>query len=225
MKIGVFFSIFCLLALPLFAQADYARIAPGATDRLEALRNKPTPVRPTTVTLLGEKWWYMDIDTHAFTDQASFKNVVEILQDVDGWEKTFNGRRTKSRASVVSREDGVVIADFVNTQIVPFLRIQFSVPFRTSVKVLESTDTKFLYEIWQIPRDSETNDKMRNLYWVFYVEEVTINGKNYVYARTYNRNNTFVNFSLPNIRNTIERSGDNANEDSLLLLLNAAKAL
>ena len=224
MKTSIFFSVFCLLGLPLFAQADYARIAPGAEDRLEALLNNPAPVKPTTVTLLGEKWYHLDIDTHAFTDQASFKRVVEILLDIDGWGKTFHGRRTRSRASVVSRDDNEIIADFVNTQIVPFLRIEFSVPFRTSVKILESTDTKFLYEIGQIPRDSETNDKMKNLYWVFYVEEVTINGKNYVYARTYNRNSTYVKFSLPNIKNIVERSGDNANEDTLQALLNVAKA-
>jgi len=230
MKTRIFFSIFCLLGLSLFAQTDYAktdydyaRIASGAAEQLETLLNKPTLVKPTPVTMVGEKWYHMDIDTHAFTDQGSFKKAVETLLNIDGWGKTFYSRRTRSKAAVVSREDHEIIADFVNTQIVPFLRIEFSVPFRTAVKVLESTDTRFFYEIRQIPEDSKTNDKMRNLYWVFYVEEATINGKNYVYMRTYNRNETYVKFSLPNITNIVERSSNHANEDTLTALLNAAK--
>jgi hypothetical protein len=214
--------ILCAAGLPLCAQADTAQLAPNAENQVAVLLNKPAMVSPAAAKPLGKNWFTLELDTHVFTDQASFKQIVAVLLDIENQDKTFDGKKNKLRASIVSRGAGETIVDFVSVTPAP-LGIQIKTTYRASVKTLEYTDTKFLCEIKQLPQDTNSNKDNKNLYATRYVEEVTIGGKKYVYIRVYSTDD--INASiLPGAKNTLENSSAPANEEALLLIINAAKA-
>jgi hypothetical protein len=160
------FAIFLLFTLPLFAQTGAAGLAPGAGNQLAELLNKPAAVKPATATpaaALGKSWFNVELDHHCFTDQAGFKQIVAVLLNIEGQENNSGGKKTKLKAVIASRENDRIIADFESVTQGP-LGIQFTTTYRAAVKILENTDTKFICETRQIPRDSETNNKMKNLY-------------------------------------------------------------
>ena len=215
MKIRCIFSIFYLLSLPLFAQAE---IAPGALDNWEALLNKPAVVRPVRAAQLERNWYNVNLDSHMFTDQASFRQIVSVLNDVENYGNIFDGRSTKLRTDIVSRENNEMIVDITSTTIA-FIR--FTIRYRASIKVLENTNTRFISEVRQT--DNETNGQIRNYHSIRYVEDVTINGRKYTYIRIGSVSDTYVGIRLSNIINTIERNSVSSNEDTLNMIVSAAR--
>ena len=114
-----------------------------------------------------------------------------------------------------------MIADIVSITPAP-LGIQIKTSYRTSMRTLEHSDTRFLFEIRQLPSDSDANKDIRHFSAQRFVQEVIIDGKKYVYIRVLSRNE--VNGSvLPNAKNTFERNAGPANEELLLLIIDAAK--
>jgi hypothetical protein len=221
MKTYSFILVLFLAGLPLSAQTDAARIAANAQNKLAELLNKPAMIKPATANPLGRNWFGVELDTHVFTDQASFKQIVDVLLDIEGQNKTFDGKKNKLRSNIVSRTSGETIVDFISVTPAP-LGIQIKTYYRASVKIMEHTDTKFICEIRQFAQDSSSNKDVKNLSAIRYVEEVTINGKKYVYIRIYSTND--VNASiLPNAKSTLEKNSPPANEEALQLIIEAAK--
>jgi len=214
MKTRFIFTALIFLALPVFAQIEQAGIAPGATGRLADLLNKPAVVKPATATS-QRNWYTTEMDAHVFTDQASFRQIVEVLRDIENTEKHFTGKNARLRASVVSRGNNETIADF--TSVTPPLTRHYQV----SVKIPANTDTVFVSETRQTPDDNETNRGMRNFSSLRYVEELTIDGKKYTYIRAFNVNDVYI--PLPVTRSTVERNSDAVNLETLQLIIEAAR--
>jgi hypothetical protein len=216
------FPVFCLLALPLFAQQQ-ARIASGAESQVSVLLNRAAAVKPSKATALGKGWFNVEFDSHVFTDQASLKQVAAVLWDFDKQEKYFSGKKIKLSAAVVSRQSDEIIVDFNSNT--PVLGIRFLMPYRATVKILENTDTKFVFEIRQTAQDSETNTKTRNLYSIRYAEEVTVNGKKYIYIRAYNKNDVNAHLNFSGVKGTVEKNSDATNEETLDMAIESAKTM
>jgi hypothetical protein len=222
MKKYLLFTFFCFLVFPLFAQAGIAQLAPGAENQLSTLLNKPALVKPAEALPLGKNWFNMELDAHVFTDQASFKQVVSVLGDLENHDKIFDGKRNKKKASIISRTADGTIADIVSITPAP-LGIQIKTSYRVIVRTLEDTPTKFLCEMRQTPEDSNSNKDIKNLVTFRYAQELVINGKTYTYIRIYSIDD--VNGSvLPNAKKTFENNSGPANEETLLLIIEAAKA-
>ena len=215
-----FFYLFALL--PLCAQ-EGARIAPGAESRLLALLNKPAAVKPSYATSLGKGWFNVEFDSHVFTNQASFDQIVAVLLDFNKQEMYFSGKKIKLKANIVSRENDEMIVDF--NSFTPVLGIRFSMPYRAVVKILESTETKFVFEIRQTAEDSKTNEKTKNLYSIRYAEEINVNGVKYTYVRAYNKNDVNGHFNISGAKNLVEKNSDATNEETLEMAIEAAKKL
>ena len=215
MKIICVFSVFCLFSMPLFAQPE---MASGALDNWPALLNKPAVVRPVKSAQLERNWYNVDLDSHIFTDQASFRQIVSVLTDVENYGTIFDGRRTKLRTGIVSRTDNEMVVDITSITIA-FIR--FTIDYRASVKILENTGARFISEVRQI--DSRSNDQIKNYHSIRYVEDVKINGKNYTYIRISSLSDTYVGIRLPNITNTIETNSISSNEDTLNMIIDAAR--
>jgi hypothetical protein len=202
----------------LFAQTE---IAPGARGQIAELLNKPAMVKPAAVTPLGRSWFTLEADAHVFTDQVSFRQVQATFNDLDHQNEVFDGKKGKLLATVVSRSAGETVFDFVAVTIAP-LGIQLKTPYRASVKITRNTGSVFAAEIRQLSQNSDTNKNIKNLFAARYAEEVTINGKNYTYIRIYTINE--VNSSvLPNAKNVLENNTAPVNEESLQLIIEAAK--
>ena len=222
-KTHLVFSLFCLFGIPLFGQTNALQIARGAENQLSSLLNKPAMVTPPlTAPLAGKgKWYNLELDSHIFTDQASFKQIVDVLYNLEKQNQVFDGKKSKMNGTVVSRSGNETIMDFVSTAFGP-LNIRVKTSYRASVRFLQNTDTKFSSEIRQLPDDSESNKDIKNLITSRYAEEVTINGKKYTYIRIYSRDE--VNTSiLPNAENLLKNNSGPANEEALLLIIEAAK--
>ena len=215
MKVRCIFSVFCLISLPLFAQAE---MASGALNNLAALLNKPAAVKPVKTIQLERNWYSVDLDSHIFTDQASFRQIVSVLTDIENYGTIFDGRRTKLKTGIVSRASDEMVVDITSITIA-FIR--YSIDYRASVKILENTDTRFIIEIRQL--DNSTNEQIKNYHSIRYAEEVKLNGKNYTYIRINSLNDTYVGLRLPNITNMIETNSVSSNEDILGMIIDAAK--
>ena len=215
MKIKCIFSFFYLLSLPLFAQQE---MASGAMENWAALLNKPAVVKPVKSAQLERNWYNVELDSHMFTDQAGFRQIVSVLADVENYGTIFDGRRTKLRTGAVSRADNEMVVDITSITIT-FIR--FTIEYRASVKILENTGVRFISEVRQI--DSRTNDQIRNYHSIRYAEEVKINGKSYTYIRIGSLSDTYVGIRLPNITNAIETNSISSNEDTLNMIIDAAK--
>ena len=221
MKTHLFLIVLCLIKFPLFAQDSIARIAPGAETRLAELLNKPAMVSPATAVPLGRNWFTLEGDTHVFTDQASFNQVIATLLDFENHDSIFNGTRNRRQLQIVSRTGDEIIADMVSITVAP-LGIQIRSAYRVSMRTIEKTDTRFIFELKQLPQDSDSNRDIKNHTAIRYVQEVTIDGKNYTYIRIFSRNDVNAGV-LPNARNTFERNAAPANEENLQLIINAAE--
>lgn len=216
MKSRLFFLVLYVLSLPLFAQAE---IAPGALDNYAALLNKPAVVKPPTAAQLEKNWYHVGLDSHVFTDLAGFRQIVQVLSDVENYGTIFDGKSSKLRTSIVSRENNETVVDITSITIA---FIQFTIKYRASVKILENTGTRFIDETRQT--DSKTNEQIRNNHSIRYVEEVTIDGKKYTYIRMSSVSDTHVGIKLPNIIHTIEKNSVSSNEDTLHMIMTAAKS-
>ncbi|MCL2270473.1 MAG: hypothetical protein FWC24_03915 [Treponema sp.] len=215
MKARFLFIFLYLVSLPLFSQAE---IAPGAMDNLAVLLNKPAVANPVKATALGNNWYNVYLDTHMFTDQASFKQIVQVLTDIGNYKNIFDGKSNKLRTKIISRTNNETVVDITSITIA---FIQYTVEYRASIITLENTDTRFTAEIRQ--NDSETNTQIKNYHAIRFIEEITINGKKYTYIRINSRNDTYVGIRLPNIPNTIEKNSVSSNEDILQMIIRAAK--
>jgi hypothetical protein len=214
--------VFCIFTLPLYAQADVLRIAPGAEAQLSALLNKPAMVTPAAVTPLGRNWFKVETDAHVFTDQVNVRQVTAVLLDIENYNKVFDGKRTKITTKIVNHTPEELTVDFVSIAIVPVINIRLNTPYRAVVKTLAQTDTKLSIDVSQTPGDNETNGKIKNLYAPRYVEEVTINGKKYTYIRIYSIMDVDASI-LPGARGTLERNSAPTSEEAIELLIAEAK--
>ena len=221
MNTRLLFLTFCLFGIPLFGQENTSQIAPGAENQLEALLNKPSVVKPAIATSLGRNWFTLELDSHIFTDQASFRQIVDVLFNIEKQNDVLNGKKSTMISTPVSSTGNEKIMDFVSITIGP-LGIKPKSPYRASVRFPINTDTRFVCEIRQLSNDSASNDRVKNLITTRYVEEVTINGRKYIYIRLYSRDD--VNASIiPGAKNTLEKYGDPANMEALELIIEAAK--
>ena len=220
---NIWFLIFGLMGFSLVAQTNtppVAQIAPGAVENLQTLLNKPGFIKNTAAAAMGKNWFKMDTDIHMFTDEVSFAQVAAVLLDLDNQSKYFQGKKNKLNATVVQKNPGDTIVDFVS--ITPALGFQIKTPYRASVKTPENSETILSVEINQLASDSASNNSIKNLFTFRYAQAVTIGGKTYTYIRFYVYDE--VNASiLPGAQKILAGSSDDANSEALQLLVAAAK--
>jgi len=215
--------IMLVAATPVFSQADIFRVAPGAEAQLSNLLNKPALITSAVATALGRNWFRLETDAHVITDQVSVRQVVAVLLDIENQARYFDGRRSKITTSVISRSSSETIVDYVSIAIVPVVNIQLRTPYRASVRTVTNTDTRFSLDIRQLAQDSETNTKMKNLYAPRYVQEVTINGRNYTYIRIYSIVDIDMSILALGAKNTLENNAGPTNEEALQMIITAAR--
>jgi len=220
-KIIILSAFFIFILPPIFGQTDTHRVAHGAERHLATLLNKPAMVKHPVATHLGKNWFTLETDAHVFSDQVSVRQVAEVFLDVENQAKFFDGKKSKLTAHLVSSTpQGDAVVDFVAIAMV--LTFQLKTPYRAATKIETYTNTKFLLDIKQIPQDSATNTKIKNLYAPRYVEEVTIDGKKYTYIRIYAKMDVDASI-LPGAKGTLEKNSGPTNEEALELILKAAK--
>jgi hypothetical protein len=113
------------------------------------------------------------------------------------------------------------VVDFVSISVAP-LGIQIKTPYRATVRAITNTNDKIALEVRQLQEDSVSNKDIKNLFATRYAEAVTINGKPYTYIRIYTIDE--VNASiLPGAKGTLEKNSAPVNEETLQLLIAAAK--
>jgi hypothetical protein len=219
MKNFVFLLGFCVTGVSLFAQTT--QLAPGVQGQLAALLNKPAMVKPATAAPLGKNWFRLETDAHIFTSEVSVAQVAAVLLDRENQNAIYNGKKSKLTAKVVSADAGGVVFDFVSVSVGP-LNIQIKTPYRARVTTAANTDAKIALEVRQLPADTASNDDIKNLFATRYAEAVTINGKTYTYIRIYTIDE--VNASiLPGAKGALEKSSAPVNEETLQLIIAAAK--
>jgi len=201
----------------LFA-VDINSIAPGALDNVSGLLNKPAMVKPAVATALGKNWYTLETDCHVFTDLVSFKQVVDVLKDIENQQKYFNGKKSKLQISNIVRSGDEITADFVSIAIA--VGIQLKTPYKAITKVTINTDTRFAVNITQ--SDSASNKNMQNMQAPRYVEEVTVGGKKYVYIRMYAIEDINASILL-GAKGTLEKNSFPTNEEAMNMLIAAAK--
>ena len=219
MKKHFFLLGFCMICPALFAQTT--QLAPGAREQLTALLNKPAMVNPAAAAPLGKNWFKLETDAHIFSYEVTVAQVAAVLLDRENQDKIYNGKKSKLTAKVVSVGADEAVLDFVSVSVGP-LGIQIKTPYRASVKAAVYTDTKIAMEVRQLPADSASNDEIKNLFATRYAEAVTINGKTYTYIRIYTIDE--VNASiLPGAKNALEKSSGPVNQETLQMIITAAK--
>jgi hypothetical protein len=220
MKTNLFFPILFLFALPLFAQADRSRIAPGAENQLAALLNTPTMVTPATVTPLGRNWFTIELDSHIFTDQVTFRQVSAVMLELTEG-RALNCQKNGRPVAVVRRNNNEIIADCTSVTPAP-LGIKITTKYRTSIRITENSGVRIAYDIRQIPADNETNTATKNVVSIRGAQEVEIDGRKYTYIRIYCLSD--VNASiLPNARNVLQSNSGPANMEALELVVGMAR--
>jgi hypothetical protein len=213
--------MFGLSGLSIHAQAYSGQVAPGAGQQLDVLLNKPAMVQTARVTPLGKNWFKLESEAHVITDEANFRQVSAVLNDVENTTRVFDGKKSKLTGNVISGGAGGTVADFVMISIAP-MGIQVKTPYRALVRVAENTGTKMCIEIRQLAEDSHANKNIKDLFATRYAEEITINGRTYTYIRIYAIND--VNASiLPGARGVLENNSEPANVEALQLIIAAAK--
>ena len=220
----LFLIVFCLTGLSAFAPAKLAaqkgELAPGAIENFQALLDKPAFVQPTKAVAMGKSWFKMETDAHVFTGEVSVRQVAAVLLDLDNQSKYFQGRKNKLNATVVQKNPGETIVDFVT--ITPALGIQVKTPYKAAVKTLQNSETVISTEIRQLDSDNASNNHLKNLLTIRYAQAVAIDGKDYTYIRLYSRQEANASV-LPGARGILENTADAANIESLQLLITAAK--
>ena len=131
-KLLPFCIVFVMQISVAFAQ-NSINMAFGAKEQLQSLLNNPTMVSSVNATPLGRNWFRLETDVHAFTDQADFQRIADVLLDLENQEQIYDGKRSKLTAIIVSRNEIETIVDFVAIDIGPF-GIQFRTPYRSSVR-------------------------------------------------------------------------------------------
>jgi hypothetical protein len=219
MKKFIPLSILLFAGISLFAQTTEP--VPDLQDQLENLLNKPAMVKPATAAPLGKNWFKLETDAHVITDEVSVKQVAAVLLDLDNQAAIYNGKKSKLSAAVVSRGETESIVDFVSISIAP-LGIQIKTPYRASVITAVNTDTVIAVEVRQLAGDSNSNKDIKNLFATRYAEEVSINGKTYTYIRIYTIDE--INASiLPGAKSTLEKNSTPVNEETLQMIITAAR--
>jgi len=218
-KLNLIVIIILVSAAQVYPQTDYYRIAPGAKEQLANLLNNPAMVTPVTAVPLGRNWFKLETDTHIFTDKVSVRQVAGVFLDFDQ-ASVYEGKKGKLIAKRVSVEENGQIVDFIPITMV--IGFQVRTQYRALVKIDTFTDTKCLLDMKQIQQDSETNRRVKNLIAPKYIEEVTIDGKNYTYIRIYTLMDVDASI-LPGAKNVLERNSGPTNEEALLLVIEAAK--
>ena len=212
--------VLCIQLLPLHAQADDFRMVPGAEAQLSVLLNEPALVRPVSVTPLGRNWFTVVTDTHVFVDDVSVWQAAQVINDIEGYEVFYEGRRTRLSGNLVSRTDDELVIDFVSTT--KAIGFNFRTPYRAVVRTLRDTGCEFLMEIRQSPQDNESNRSIRNFFSLRYVANVIINGRNYTYVRTFSSKDVDARI-LPAARSALERNSGPASKETLSLIIAAAR--
>jgi hypothetical protein len=213
--------MFGLSGLSIYAQTNSGQVAPGAVQQLDTLLNKPAMVQAAGVTPLGKNWFKLESEAHVITDAVNFRQVAAVLSDVENTTRIFDGKKSKLTGNVISRESGGTVTDFVMISVAP-MGIQIKTPYRALVRVAENTNSKMYIEIRQVAGDSQSNKNIKDLFATRYAEEITINGRTYVYIRIYAIND--VNASiLPGARGVLESNSEPANIEALQLIIAAAK--
>ena len=208
------------IPLQLFAQADILRVVPGAEAQLANLLNKPAMVKQAAAAPLGKGWYTLETDAHIFTDEVSVAQVRAVMLDIENQPVYFNGSRSKISTSIISREPEEILADYVSITIVPVIKIQLKTPYRAVSKILTDTNTKFAMDVRQIPQDSTSNKKMKNLIAFRYAEDVTIGGKKYTYVRIY----SIMDLDASILSKTaLENNAGPTYEEALAMIISAAK--
>ncbi|MDR2601650.1 MAG: hypothetical protein LBC53_04270 [Spirochaetaceae bacterium] len=220
MKKSIFFALLTLLTGFAYAQTTGTmRLAEGAASQIGTLLNKPALVKPAVATPLGKNWFRLETDAHIFTDQVTAKQVAAMLLDVPNQGKYLNGKKSKLTSTVVETKPEGVIADFVSISVAG--PIQIKTPYR-ALLASSKTDSKIQLEVKQLPEDSEANKEIKNLYATRYAEDVAIDGKKYTYIRIYTIDD--VNASiLPGAKGTLEKNSEPVNEETLEMIIAAAK--
>ena len=208
--------------MSLFSQSQYANLAPGAINNVVALLNKPAMVSAPNAAPLGRNWFTLVTDIHVFTQDVTVRQVAAALTDFDNQENYFNGKKSKQKLTIVSKDQNRVVADYVSIMIVPIINIQLRTPYRAEITTTENTAQRFVVEFRQLESDSSSNNNVKNLYVVRYAEEVMIGGRKYTYIRMYVTQD--VNASiLPGAKATLENSSTDVNVEALQLIIAAAK--
>jgi hypothetical protein len=223
MKKLLIFLAFWAFALPLFAQEDIFRIAPGAQAQLSSLLNKPAMVKPAVATPLGKNWFKLETDAHVFTDQARFKQVIDTLNDIAAYNRIFDGKKSKLTANIISRTDIGLTVDFISVAIIPVINIRLNTPYRAVVTADITTDNKLGINVKQMEQDSANNGKIKHLIAPRYIEEINVDGKKYVYIRFYSIMDIDASI-LPGAKGTLEKNSGPTNEEALEMFITAAKA-
>jgi hypothetical protein len=213
--------IFSFAVLPVFAQTNAGQVAPGAMDQFKVLLNEPAMVQTPAVTPLGKNWFKMEMDVHVFTNEVNINQVAAVFLDIGNQAEYFTGQKAIAQTSVVSREPGETIVDFVSISIAP-LGIKIRTPYRASVTEPENTHAKFLQEIRQLDTDSPSNNSIQNVYSARYAETVTIDGAVYTYIRMYSIYNANASI-LPSAKSVLEKNSGPANVEAMELLIAGAK--
>jgi hypothetical protein len=221
MKKRFLLLVFCVIGAALFAQTGTAQPAPGAQAQLASLLDKPAMVKPAAAAPLGKNWFKLETDAHVFSSEVSLGQVAAVLLDLENQDEIYNGKRSKLTAKIVSRSAAESIIDFVSVSAAPF-GIQIKTPYRASIKAVENTGTKIVVEVRQLEQDSASNKDIKNLYATRYAEELVIDGKKYTYIRIYTIDE--VNASiLPGAKGALENTSGPVNEETLQLIIAAAK--
>ena len=209
-------------AAPVFSQTDIFRVAPGAEAQLSSLLNKPALIRPAVATPLEGRgnWFRLESETHVFTDQVSVRQVAAVLLDVENHAKYFDGKKSKITASIVSRSVNEIVTDNVSIAIAGIFQLR--TPYRAVTTTIENTDTRFTLDIRQLPQDSETNGKIKNLRAPRCAIEVTINGRKYTYIRIYSIMDLDASI-LPGAKGILERNSGPTNIEVMEMIIAAAK--
>ena len=219
MKTLLFLFVLGATGVSLFAQTT--QLEPGVQDRLAALLNKPAMIQPATAAPLGKNWFRLETDAHILSDEVSVAQVASVFLDLENQDKIYDGKKSKLTAKVVSIGAAESLIDFISISVAP-LGIQIKTSYRANVHVTAYTEAKIALEVTQLQADSASNRDIKNLFATRYAEAVTINGKTYTYIRIYTIDE--VNASiLPGAKSTLEKNSGPVNEETLQMIIAAAK--
>jgi len=218
---GFLAVLFTLTGLSLFAQTHTTQIAPGAREQHNALLNKPAMVEPVGITPLGKNWFRLVTDAHVITDKADFEQIAAVIADLKNTNEIFNGKKSKLLGKMVSQTSDETIMDFEMISYGP-LNIHVKTPYRASVKIIEKPETSLAVEIRQLATDSASNKDIKNLFATRYAEEITIDGKKYIYIRIYALDDANASI-LPGAKGILESAAVPSNVEALELIIAAAK--
>jgi len=212
--------VLCVIVNPLFSEADFFRLAPGAEAAFSGLLNNPKMVHPSQAKSLGRNWYTLEAEAHVFTDEVNIYQLSQVINDIRDHDVFLDGRRSSLSGTLVSRMENELIIDFISTTNVAM--VQLHTPYRAVVRTLTNTDNQFKMEIRQTPEDIETNKKIRNFHAQRYAQIVNINGKDYVYVRVHTTMDVDTSI-LPGAWHALERNSGPTTLEGLSMIISGAK--